>query len=156
KTVSALPTYSPCFSPILEPPWNLRSTMPKRVAPLSAKALSAVRPADEMIELVDGYVSGLRVRIQPNGTRAWSLNVRDRKGVRRRFDVGTGLGLAEARRKAEELRRAIRDGADPTAERRAARSRAQAARDGVGTLGALLAMYFDKGPGAKQRRAAKS
>ena len=62
--------------------------MPKRVAPLSAKALAAVRPGANLIELADGYVSGLRVRIQPSGTVTWSLNIRDRKGVRRRFDVG--------------------------------------------------------------------
>lgn len=130
--------------------------MPKRVPPLSAKALAAVRPASEPIELADGYVPGLRVRIHPNGTRAWSLNIRDRSGVRRRFDVGAKLGLADARRKAEELRRSIREGADPTSERRAGRQRAQSARDGVGTLGALIATYFSTGPGGQQRRAARN
>src|SRR5262249_19053271 len=63
--------------------------------------------------------------------------------------------LSQARRKAEELRRAVRDGADPTAERQAARRRAEAARQGRGTLDALLETYFDKGPGAQRRRAAK-
>jgi integrase len=130
--------------------------MPKRVPPLSAKALAAIRPANEPIELTDGYVPGLRVRVQPNGTRTWSLNIRDRRGVRRRFDVGTALGLADARRRAEELRRAIREGADPTAERRTERQRAQAAREGVGTLGALIETYFVNGPGARQRRAEHS
>jgi hypothetical protein len=62
-----------------------------------------------------------------SGTRTWSLNIRDSKGVRRRFDVGANLGLSEARRKAEKLRKAVRDGADPTSERRAGRQRAQAA-----------------------------
>ena len=130
--------------------------MPKRVPPLSAKALAAVRPSNLPIELADGYVPGLRVRIQPNGTRSWSLNIRDRTGVRRRFDVGAELGLADARRKGEELRRAIREGADPTSERRAARRRAQAAREGVGTFGALVATYFAKGPGGQQRRAMRN
>jgi hypothetical protein len=100
------------FGTFLEPPG-----MPKRVAPLSAKALAAARPGDRPTELVDGYVPGLRVRVLPTGARTWSLNIRDSKGVRRRFNVGIGLGLAEARRKAEELRREIRDGADPTKER---------------------------------------
>jgi integrase len=129
--------------------------MPKRVPPLSAKALAAVRPSTSPIELVDGYVPGLRVRILPNGKRAWSLNIRDSKGVRRRFDVGAGHGLAEARRRAEELRRAVRDGADPTSERRAGRQRAHAARQGLGTLDALLDTYFLKGPGARLRGCAK-
>ena len=130
--------------------------MPRRVAPLSVKRLASVRPGPRPIELVDGYVPGLRIRILPSGTRAWSLNIRDSKGVRRRFEVGSGLSLAEARRKAEDLRRNIRGGADPTTERRAARQRALAAKGGVGTLAALVESYFTKGPGARQRRAAKS
>jgi len=130
--------------------------MPKRVAALSAKALAAVQASDKPVELVDGLVPGLRLRVLPSGTRTWSLNIRDGKGVRRRFDVGAGLGLAEARRKAEELRRAIRAGADPTAERRAARQRSQAAREGIGTLAAVIDAYFLNGPGAQRRRAARN
>ena len=130
--------------------------MPKRVPPLSAKGLAAVKPSSSTIELVDGYVPGLRVRILPNGTHSWSLNIRDGRGVRRRFEVGSGLGLSAARGKAEDLRRSVRAGGDPTAERRAARQRATAARENVGTLGGLLEHYFTKGPGAKCRSAAKS
>jgi integrase len=127
--------------------------MPKRVPPLSAKTLANIRVGQHAKELADGYVPGLRVRVLPSGTRSWSLNIRNNQGVRRRFDLGAGLSLAVARRKAEDLRRAVRDGADPTAERRAARQRAQAARDGVGTLAALLETYFTTGPGAQLRRA---
>jgi integrase len=130
-----------------------RTAVPKRVPPLSAKALAAVKASTTTIELVDGYVPGLRVRVLPNGTRSWSLNIRDAKGERRRFEVGSGLGMAEARKKAEDLRRAVRAGADPTAERRGVRRRARAARDNVGTLRGLLEHYFFKGPGAQQRRA---
>jgi integrase len=130
--------------------------MPKRVPPLSHQALAALRPGECPIELTDGYVPGLRVRKLPSGTITWSLNMRDSKGVRRRFQVGSGLGLREARRKAEDLRRSVRDGADPTTTRRSARQRTQAARDGVGTLGTLIETYFTNGPGAQQRRAAKS
>ena len=130
--------------------------MPRRVAPLSVKKLASVRPSKKPIELVDGYVPGLRIRILPSGTRAWSLNIRDSRGVRRRFEVGSGLSIAEARRTAEDLRRNIRGGADPTTERRAARQRAMAAKAGVGTLAALIETYFTNGPGRHQRRAAKS
>jgi integrase len=131
--------------------------MPKRVPPLSARALASVRPLTEQpIELVDGFIPGLRVRIYSDGRRAWSLNIRDSKGERRRFEVGRGLGLAEARKKAERLRRSIRDGADPTTERRLARQRAQAAREGVGTLEAVVDTYFRAGPGVGQRRAEKT
>jgi len=130
--------------------------MPKRVPPLSARTLGNVRPGKEPVELVDGFVPGLRVRIYPSGTRSWFLIVRNRAGERGRFHVGTGLSLAEARRKAEDDRKKIRDGVDPTAERRAARQRARAAREGVGTLGALVENYFTTGPGSTLRRARKT
>jgi hypothetical protein len=42
------------------------------------------------------------------------------------------------------------------AERRAARQRARAAREGVGTLGALVENYFTTGPGSTLRRARKT
>lgn len=127
--------------------------MPKRVPALSAKALASIRPQEEPIELADGFVPGLRVRIYPSGTRSWFLILRNRSGERGRFHVGTGLSLAEARRKAEDERKKIRDGADPTAERRAARRRAQAAREGIGTLGALIDGYYKTGPGSRLRQA---
>jgi hypothetical protein len=119
--------------------------MPKRVPPLSARALSRVRCDGRSIELVDGYVPGLRVRIHPGGTQSWSLNIQDSKGNRRRFSIGSGLGLAEARRKAERVRRAVHEGADPTNERRVARQRARAARAGIDTFEGLLEDYFVNG-----------
>jgi integrase len=130
--------------------------MPKRVPPLTARTLASARPHRQTIELIDGYLPGLRVRIFPSGKTTWSLNIRDSKGARRRFDLGSGLSLAQARRKGEALRQAVRDGADPTAERRAARQRTQAAKQGIGTFGHLLKTYFTEGPGAQRRRAAKS
>jgi integrase len=75
------------------------------------------------------------------------LNIRDAKGERRRFDVGQGLGLAAAREKADKLRRQVRDGKDPTAERKAARERAKAANSGIGTFGSIITAYFANGPG---------
>lgn len=130
--------------------------MPKRVSPLTARTLASTRPQRQTIELADGYLPGLRVRILASGKRTWSLNIHDSKGERRRFDLGSGLSLAQARRKGEALRLAIRDGADPTAERRAARQRTQAAKQGLGTLRHLLEIFFTEGPGARQRRAAKA
>jgi integrase len=127
--------------------------MPKRIPPLSAKKLESIRNVTKVMEVADGYVPGLRVRISPGGSRTWSLNIRDSTGERRRFEVGSGLGLSDARRKAEDLRRRIREGADPTAERRAARGRAQAARRGDGSVGALIEQYYSKGPGVDMVRA---
>ncbi len=122
--------------------------MAKRVPPLSAATLTKFKPDPvKVLELVDGAVPGLRVRITPAGTRTWSLNIRA-QGRMRRFDVGQGLGLAEARLKAEELRRRIKGGADPTAEKRMKRRRTELASQGVGTFEAILNAYFNTGPGA--------
>ncbi|MGV3554237.1 MAG: tyrosine-type recombinase/integrase [Croceibacterium sp.] len=121
--------------------------MAKRVAPLSAMAVARIKPdSSRTIELVDGAVPGLRLRITPAGKRTWSLNIRAR-GVMRRFDVGSELGLSEARQKATVLRQRIAEGADPTAEKRSIRSRAVLARKGIGTFGALIDSYFEAGPG---------
>lgn len=122
--------------------------MAKRVPPLTAAQVANLKPdPKKVVELVDGALPGLRLRVTPAGTRTWSLNIRA-AGVMRRFEVGAGLGLADARRKGEELRRQIRDGLDPTAERRTARARAKDAGQGIGTLGAIIEDYFSTGPGA--------
>jgi hypothetical protein len=95
--------------------------MPKRVPPLNAKRLERWRPdLHRTLELIDGAVAGLRVRLAPNGEMSWSLSARV-SGIRRRIALGKGLGLAEARRKAEEARSAIANGADPAEARRALR-----------------------------------
>jgi integrase len=121
--------------------------MPKRIQPLTAKRLDAVRPREgEVVELGDGLVPGLRVRISRGG-RFWSLNIRNVKGERRRFDVGDNLSLAEARRCAERLKQAIKQGADPTGERREARQRMRDAKAGIGTFGSVINAYFDRGDG---------
>lgn len=62
-----------------------------------------------------------------------------------------GLGLAEARRKAEDARRQIADGVDPAAAKTAARDRRKAAAEGQGTLGSVIAAYYEVGPGKDLR-----
>ena len=122
--------------------------MPKRVPALSALQISRVRPHPaKTVELVDGAVSGLRLRILPSGTKTWSLAMRA-NGVMRRFEVGSGLGLAEARARAEDLRRQIKHGADPTAAKRTARQKALSALEGVGTFGSVIDAYYTAGNGA--------
>lgn len=69
-------------------------------------------------------------------------------GVMRRFEVGSGLSLADARKKAEELRFSIKGGADPTAEKRTARLKALSAVEGIGTFGSVIDAYFTIGNGA--------
>ncbi|WP_426440116.1 tyrosine-type recombinase/integrase [Bradyrhizobium genosp. P] len=121
--------------------------MPKRIQPLSARRLDGVRPrGGEVIELGDGLLPGLRVRISQGG-RFWSLNIRNAKGERRRFDVGDNLSLAEARSRAQTLKQSIKQGSDPTGERRAARQRVKDAKAGIGTFRSVINAYFDRGDG---------
>ena len=112
--------------------------MPKRVPPLSAVLLAQIKPdPSKVIEHIDGAFPGLRFRVTPAGTRSRSLNIRA-NGKMRRFDVGQNLGLSEARSKAEELKVEIKNGVDPTAEKRARREKAKLALDDIGTIGFLV------------------
>jgi integrase len=125
--------------------------MPKRIQPLTAKGLDAVRPRDgEIIELGDGLLPGLRVRVSVSG-RFWSLNIRNTNGERRRFDVGANLTLAEARRRGETLKQEIKQGSDPTGNRREARQQLKNAKAGIGTFGSVIEAYFDRGDGGLLR-----
>ena len=122
--------------------------MPRRVKPLNAKQIAAWKPDPiRTLELPDGALPGLWVRLTPSGDISWSLNVRVH-GVRRRIAVGRKLGLAEARRRAEALRVEIASGIDPTEERKTQDARRKAAVKGVGTLQAVIASYYETGPGA--------
>src|SRR3954453_7805354 len=109
--------------------------MPKRVPPLSARRVATMSPGEE---LVDGQVPGMRVRMSNTGRLAWSLNIRDARGVRRRFEVAQGPGLSNARTRAEDIRILVKRGADPTKERRVARERAKSAKEGLGTFTSVL------------------
>jgi integrase len=123
--------------------------MPKRVTALNAKQIARWKPDPfRTLELVDGAVPGLRLRQTPNGLTTWSLNVRI-NGTRRRIGIGEGLGLAEARRMAEDARSRIARGHDPTADRTATRERRKAAEKGIGTLGSVIAAYYESGPGTE-------
>jgi integrase len=122
--------------------------MAKRVPALTAVAFAKIKPdPTKTIELVDGAVAGLRLRVTPTGLKTWSLNIRA-NGVMRRFDVGKELGLADARKKAATLRQQINDGGDPTADRREQRSKAVSAKLGIGTFEAVIDGYFALGNGA--------
>jgi integrase len=122
--------------------------MAKRVPALTSAALAKIKPdPTKTIELVDGDVAGLRLRVTPTGSKTWSLNIRA-NGVMRRFDVGKELGLADARKKAKALRQQISDGGDPTAEKREQRSKAVSAKLGIGTFEAVIDAYFADGNGA--------
>ena len=69
---------------------------------------------------VDGR--GLCLVVKPSGARTWVLRMQ-LKGHRRDYGLGSAhdVSLTDARTAAAELRRRVRDGFDPVAERRKAR-----------------------------------
>ena len=105
-------------SPTLESGWKVK--MPKRVAPLNAMQVEKIKPGEE---LIDGAVPGLRL-IRTAAGLSWGLSVRVR-GVRRWIRVGVGIGLADARTRADRLART-----SPTARTRLKSSGSKAAPEG--------------------------
>src|SRR3546814_8104972 len=65
---------------------------------------------------------GLCLLVKPSGARTWLLRMQ-KDGRRRDYGLGSAIdvSLAEAREAAIALRRKVREGCDPVAERRKAR-----------------------------------
>src|SRR5688572_16931918 len=80
-------------------------------------------PVSGRREVRDTLETGLAVRFTPAGSMTWSLRMLTRDGRHTRVRLGAypNLSLAEARRKARAARVAVEGGADPVAEKRAAR-----------------------------------
>ncbi|HJM90901.1 MAG: integrase arm-type DNA-binding domain-containing protein [Alphaproteobacteria bacterium] len=70
-----------------------------------------------------GDGSGLYLMVSNSGSRKWVLRIQS-NGKRRDLGLGSGtkVSLSEAREAAEDMRRAIRRGEDPVAEKRRARA----------------------------------
>lgn len=92
------------------------------------KAIQQARDGGARMELTDAASAGLRVRATKDGRAVWSVMIRDQVGKNRRVTLGNfpTLGVADAREQASIMRHRIRhEGADPVAERRAARQQAE-------------------------------
>lgn len=118
--------------------------MPKTLTESAiGKATREAAATKTRIELADGGLPGLRLRITPGGSRAWVLGVRDRLGRPRRFALGhfPTLSISDAREAARAERQKVKAGADPIAERRRDRKTLTDAKAGKGTLTAVLDAY---------------
>lgn len=114
--------------------------MPRKAAELGPLAVSRiVAPGMHAV----GGVAGLYLQVLPTGARSWVLRARI-AGKRR--DMGLGgfpdVPLADARRKAREAREAIDAGADPIAERKAAKAALLASGRGALTFKQAAADYI--------------
>jgi integrase len=95
------------------------------------------------MDLSDAVLPGLRLRLTAAGSRTWVLACRDPLGRMRRFTLGDypTMGIADAREAARGMRAEVRKGADPVADSKRQRAIGRQAREGIGTLSALLDLY---------------
>jgi integrase len=121
---------------------------------------AAVKRANEgkcRVELTDKELPGLRLRVMPagkknpKGGKTWSLMTRDHEGRLKRFPLGAhpAMGVSAAREAARALRPAVRETdeakrIDPVSAARRRRAISRDAREGIGTLAALIELYAKK------------
>lgn len=88
--------------------------MPRTTKPLTDTEIRQAKPKDREYSLSDG--KQLAVRIKVNNSKLWTFNYY-RPGTKKRTNISFGtypdVTLANARKKAEEFRRVLRDGIDP-------------------------------------------
>ena len=89
---------------------------------LTARRVRETRPGDADVFLFDRALPGFGLRVHPSGRKVYVLQARI-EGRNRRLVIGRHgeMTLAQARRRARELRRRIRAGENPAEERRQAR-----------------------------------
>ena len=109
----------------------------------TARTLDGLKPRADRYVVRDSKVSGLELRVQPDGTKVWSLRYRVH-GVRRRLRLGEypRLGLAAARVTANRELRKVDGGIDPQAEREAARRAIERAKQD--SIEALADAYIER------------
>jgi integrase len=117
---------------------------------LSDAAARALRPKAGRYDVPDGRVSGLVLSVLPSGLKQWTFRYRT-QGKRRRLILGEygdfpKLTLSKAREAAEKHRPQIREGADPVAQRAAAKAVP------LDTVGALAKDYVNKHVQTRHRR----
>ncbi|MBD0272577.1 MAG: DUF4102 domain-containing protein, partial [Acetobacteraceae bacterium] len=112
-------------------------------------------------EVWDTRVVGLVLRLTPTGIITWSVRARTRDGKRTRPTIGAWphVGIAEARKRAQAQLSAIQNGADPVAQKRAARAE-RSAREAEPTVAErvsewLAAREADRSKPLKPRTAAE-
>lgn len=90
---------------------------------LSDAKVRAAKASDRPYKMADGQ--GLYLLVQPSGSRLWRMKYRH-QGTERVFAIGVydDVSLAEARRERDRAREWIRQGLDPTIERKTAKSTA--------------------------------
>lgn len=108
------------------------------VRKLTARVVESIHPTPgRRVEYVDTEVPGLALRVTSTGAKSWTVMYRHR-GRRRRLTLGSAavLTLADARERARDELHGASKGADPAADKQAARK--------AETIGDLAELYIDK------------
>lgn len=132
------------------------------VLKINRRTVNALKPGAKAITYYDETLTGFGLRVQPTGAASWFVEYRPGAGGRgvqkRRMVIGTPATLTpeKAREAAEKLLAQVKLGADPAADRTAAR-RAETVGDILDTYisnhakphlkkisADLLGIYFDK------------
>jgi integrase len=112
-------------------------------------------PAVGRLVIVDSEAKGLTLRLTVGGVKSWSVRYRVRGQPQRTFTLPNRYpttSLAEARRRAEAIRAAARDGRDlPDEEERAAEAREKAAAS-ARTVRELAAEFIESYAKTNHRR----
>ncbi|MFN4175537.1 tyrosine-type recombinase/integrase [Phenylobacterium sp.] len=117
---------------------------------LTEKLVETLAPRDEEYCVWDAEVVGLGVRVRPTGAKSFVLMYR-RGGKQRKHTMGkvdVGYGVKEARERAKELLRGLRDGIDP--------QDAKAEERKAVTVAELVDLYLAEGPALKPDKKAAS
>ena len=94
-------------------------------AKLTNTVVEKLQPKEQRYDVWDSEYKGLHVRVSPSGDKVWYLHYRF-EGKRRRFKLGRGLTVAQARDAAKAHSGDIAKGIDIQKKREAQRKQANA------------------------------
>jgi hypothetical protein len=88
--------------------------------PLNDIKCKSIKPKEKIFRISDE--KGLYLEVNPNGSKYWRLKYRfDGKEKKLAFGVYPEVSLKEARDKADEARKKIKDSIDPSTEKKLAK-----------------------------------
>ena len=128
------------------------------VTEMTAQSVNALQSREKRYIVRDANVSGLELRVAPDGTKTWSLRYRNLEKQQRRLKLGEypRMGLADARKQANKELRKVDGGIDPQAERQAARDALERERAAMelakrDSIEALCEGYIERHAKVKKR-----
>ena len=133
--------------------WNPSGTRSLQLphSNLTDRFVESLKPSDQRLDVRDGKMRGLILRVSEKGTKTWSVLYRRKSdGRRRRCTCGTypQISLSEARAKALDILARVARGEDPARDRTRDRKRAPA--DRLQTFGDLAERYLKHAEASKR------